>query len=114
MNHGCVRQQTLSIDILEDIQLRHGFVFALVSGSAAPVFVLALDLVDGNVQRVVGPRAHGQGLVDAKLCRCHRLTLWEGFEVKAELLPVRTWLKQAPLMLLWKDRKKSLNYLKAP
>lgn len=75
-------------------------VFALVSGGAAPVFVLSLDLVDRNVQRVVGPRAHGQGLVDAELRRRHRLPLWEGFEVEAELLPVRTWLEQAPLVLL--------------
>ena len=63
------------------------------------MFVLPLDLVDGDVQGAVGPLAHGQGLINAELCSRDRLPLGEGRQVKTELLPVRPWLQQVPLLL---------------
>lgn len=64
----------------------------------SPVSVLSLDLVDGDVQRPVGPLAHRQGLIDAELCRCHRLTLREGCQVEAKLLPVGAGLQEVTLL----------------
>lgn len=64
----------------------------------SPVSVLSLDLVDGDVQRPVGPLAHRQGLIDAELCRRHRLTLREGRQVKAKLLPVGPGLQEVALL----------------
>lgn len=63
------------------------------------MFVLPLDLVDGDVQAAVGPLAHGQGLINAKFRSCDRFPLGEGRQVKTELLPVRPWLQQVPLLL---------------
>lgn len=67
--------------------------------------VLSLDLVDGDVQGAVGPLAHGQGLIDAKFCCCHRLALREGRQVEAKLLPVGPGLQQVALLLHWRRRR---------
>lgn len=72
--------------------------------SKSPVSVISLDLVDGDVQGSVGPLAHRQGLIDPKLCGCHRLALRERRQVETKLLPVRTRLQEVALLLHCRDR----------
>lgn len=76
---------------------------------AEPVSVLSLDLVDGDVQRSVCPLAQRQGLIDTKLCRCHCLTLREGSQVEAELLPVWTGLQEVTLLLHCNERQTEMS-----
>lgn len=67
--------------------------------------VLSLDLVDGDVQGSVGPLAHRQGLIDAKLCCSHRLALREGGQIETKLLPVWTRLQEVALLLHCRERE---------
>lgn len=68
--------------------------------------VLSLDLVDGDVQRSVGPLAHRQGLIDPELCCRHRLPLREGRQIETKLLPVRTRLQEVTLLLHCREERR--------
>lgn len=69
-----------------------------------PAVIISLDLVDRDVQGSVCPLAHRQRLVDPKLRCSDRLTLREGRQVEAKLLPVWTRLQEVALLLHCTDR----------
>ena len=72
---------------------------SIPSPSSSPVGVLSGDLVDADVEGVVGVAGDTSRLVDAKLGGCHRLARGHLGQVKSELLPV--WLRgeDVPVLL---------------
>lgn len=68
--------------------------------------VLALDLIDGDVECPIGPLAHCQGFIDAELGCGHRLALRQRRQVEAKLLPVGSRLQEVSLLFHCGERRR--------